>query len=896
MFKQFRTGFGRLSFDGRRPVSAVPSDGIGTGVDNAAHSANSVDIAGTLESGLRSYHGRYVTIYLPENAVANDETPTLLRDAEQILDELERMLSPDAAQVHTSVALYVIDSASLEMDSDTMWSGFNVADSEAIRLLLPPNAPLSTLAITLTSAFIERNFGADAIAAQGVVAGIAGLAAARRQLGPTIEEADRWVRTAIHAGGIGALSARLIENRTAGSDAGAYSSAARRPDRDDLAATSFVAFLIAKYGTAALRTYLQTYDPTRQDIAANNAYQHPLGVLVENWINELQHRHGSKDAFRALLPRLLPLLRPYRAMQVEILCCLALAATCNVATPLVVKYFLKDFQEFFKQGGLTRAAAALYFNSTVLRFIGALACIYVLSALVSLRRTDSVNRLNQSVLNSLQLKMFAHLQRLPHGFYARARLGDLMTCLTGDLDNIQSALSQLTNKSLYQVFMLIGGCIGLFLTTGFSVLTLLILLIIPLFALAYAGLRARNKAASREQRKQVGQTAAAAQEYLSAHAVIKAYGLEERVITAFDSSIQAQRRSKLRLARLGVLTDLSEDLATALAQLVILGVGGYLVLLHHEMHIHMEDLVASLLLVKYIIGPVASLSGIGQTLQQASGSMDRVSELFDEPVTIADRPGAADRLPLSREIRLERVEFGYEDNLPVLLDLSLVIPAGTHAAIVGPTGCGKSTVLNLLMRFWDPHDGSILFDGQDLRDVTVSSHRGQIGLVFQDTFIFDTTVRENIGIGQPQATDADIMAAAKAARLDEDIQAMPSGYDTVLGERGVRMSGGQRQRLAIARAILRNPTVLLLDEATSALDAQTETGILETIAALKHGRTVISVTHRLSWAKEADLIFVLEKGRLVEQGAHAELVTADGLYQKLYQEQMGSIQAVGSGQ
>jgi ATP-binding cassette subfamily B protein len=178
----------------------------------------------------------------------------------------------------------------------------------------------------------------------------------------------------------------------------------------------------------------------------------------------------------------------------------------------------------------------------------------------------------------------------------------------------------------------------------------------------------------------------------------------------------------------------------------------------------------------------------------------------------------------------------------------------------------------------------------------VSSHRGQIGLVFQDTFIFDTTVRENIGIGQPQATDADIMAAAKAARLDEDIQAMPSGYDTVLGERGVRMSGGQRQRLAIARAILRNPTVLLLDEATSALDAQTETGILETIAALKHGRTVISVTHRLSWAKEADLIFVLEKGRLVEQGAHAELVTADGLYQKLYQEQMGSIQAVGSGQ
>jgi ABC-type multidrug transport system fused ATPase/permease subunit len=598
-----------------------------------------------------------------------------------------------------------------------------------------------------------------------------------------------------------------------------------------------------------------------------------------------QAHSGKADALRALLPRLRPLVRPYRALQMEIVACLVLVAACNVGTPLVVKYFLKDFQEFFKSARATPSDAEVYFHSTVLRFVGALACIYVLGALVSLRRTDAVNRLNQNVQNALQLKLFAHLLGLPHSFYSRAKLGDLMTCLTSDLDNVQSALNQLTNKSLYQVFMLIGGGIGLFLTTGFSVLTLLIMLIAPLFALAYAGLRTRNKAASREQRKAVGQTAAAAQEHLAAQEVIKAFGLESRVITTFGARLQAQKRSRLRLARLSALTDVSEDLATALAQLTIIGVGGYLVLLHQHAGLKIEDLVASLLLVKYIIGPVASLSSIGQTLQQASGSMDRVSDLLDEPVTITDRPGAPERPPLSSEIRLDRVSFAYEDGPLILKDLTLTIPAGAHVAIVGPTGCGKSTVLNLLMRFWDPTDGRVLFDGRDLCDVTLDSHRRQIGLVFQDTFIFDSTVRDNIAIGRPGASDAEVRAAALAAHLDADIQAMHDGYDTVLGERGVRMSGGQRQRLAIARAVLRDANVLLLDEATSALDAQTEAGILDTVVSLKQNRTVVSVTHRLSWAKEADLIFVLEHGQLVEQGTHRELVTAGGLYQTLYHEQ-----------
>lgn len=842
----------------------------------------------------RIQHGRRVTIHAPLNAYAADAAARMAQEADRVVLELQKLLKPDPQRAAKPIDLYLIDHSSAG-------PGRINANLEGGAESLPPDAGDSILQFVdsqtpadpdvrqLTERLVARWFGRDAVAACLMVEGIAGLVAAQARLGPPVVEADRWVQDQLQSGRPVSILARLTGSNADANVSEPLDSESRAQTPYDPAATSFVAFLVESFGAPALRTYLETRSPENHDAAAKSAYERPLGVLEENWLNSLQPPRGKTDAFRALLQRLLPRLRPYRSRQLEILVYLALAAACNVATPLVVKYFLKDFQAFLKQSHPTPGDAVFYFNSVVLRFVGALVCIYALSALVSLRRADAVNRLNQRVLNSLQLEIFAHLQRLPHSFYSHAKMGDLMTTLTGDLDNVQSALSQLTNKSLYQIFLLVGGGIGLFLTTGFSVLTLLILLIVPLFALAYTGLRARNKAASREQRRQVGQVATAAQEYLSAYPVIKAFGMEDRTIAAFDTRIQAQRRSKLRLARLDALTDISEDLATALAQLVILGVGGYLMLVHRHAGIHMEDLVASLLLVKYIIGPVASLSGVGQTIQQASGSMDRINELLEEPITIADLPGAKPLPPLSQEIRLERVTFGYHAGHPILHDLSLTIPAGTHAAIVGPTGCGKSTVLNLLVRFWDPDSGRILFDGHDLCDATLASLRDQIGLVLQDTFLFDTTVRDNIAVGRPEATDAEIREAARAARLGGDIEAMPEGYDTVLGERGVRMSGGQRQRLAIARAILRSPRVLILDEPTSALDAQTETGILETLSTLKQGRTVITVTHRLSWAKEADRIFVLDAGRLVEQGSHSELVSGGGLYQKLHEEQMGQV-------
>jgi ATP-binding cassette subfamily B protein len=273
-------------------------------------------------------------------------------------------------------------------------------------------------------------------------------------------------------------------------------------------------------------------------------------------------------------------------------------------------------------------------------------------------------------------------------------------------------------------------------------------------------------------------------------------------------------------------------------------------------------------------------------VQISSGALRRVTELLDEPVTIADKPDAVELPAVDGDITLENVTFAYDRGRPILRNFNLTVPAGANVAVVGASGAGKSTITNLLMRFWDPQEGRILFGDHDIRDVTIASLRGQIGIVFQETFIFDTTVRENIAIGRLTATDEEIVAAAKGAQLESYVQSLPEGYDTVLGEQGIRMSGGQRQRLAIARVLVRDPRVMILDEPTSALDAETEAAILETLRDVVKGRTTISITHRLSLAASADLIYVIDKGQLVEQGPHAELVQAGGLYQKLYETQI----------
>jgi ABC-type multidrug transport system fused ATPase/permease subunit len=409
-----------------------------------------------------------------------------------------------------------------------------------------------------------------------------------------------------------------------------------------------------------------------------------------------------------------------------------------------------------------------------------------------------------------------------------------------------------------------------------------VLVVVPLFSLSYVLLLSRLRRASFEVQTVYGQVAAEIQENLSAHSVVKAFGLEERVLSSYRGRLRALLRTLLRVVLLSSLFEASVGMAVTLGQLLVIGVGGYLVI---EGEMTVGTLVAFVGLLPTFFQPITALANVGQEVQRAAGALDRMLEVLEEPVEVAEGPDAVRLPPATRELRLESVSFAYDADRPVLRDVSMVVPAGSHVAVVGPSGSGKSTIVNLLLRFWDPDEGRVLVDGHDVRDVTLDSLRGQIGIVFQDTFVFDTTVRENIALAREGATDAEVLEAAQAARLGDWIDSLPAGADTVLGERGVRMSGGQRQRLAIARALLRDPRILILDEATSALDARTEAEILETLQEAASGRTTLSITHRLSLAARSDYVVVLEQGEIVEQGTHGELAHAGGPYERLFEEQ-----------
>jgi len=803
----------------------------------------------------RSYLGRSLTVYAPAGSAAGHQAPTVLRIAERALARLTTLLQPSGAAPAARIALILIDSldqyqppSSAAAETGPDGAGPPTAGPPIILGGGPPTSSGALVVAPLTRLCVARWCGAPALEAGAILSGLVGLIAAEVETGNAVAAADAWVQAR--------LAAQTTITLTA------------HP-----AATSFVAFLVRTLGAEALRAFLTAYDPARRDHAALLAYGRPLHTLEAAWLAGL--RRTPTAAWRVFFRQIRPLVHPGPRVTLEIGVCLLIGLGVTLLLPLAGQYILDTVLPAHDLALLGWCSVGLFLA-------------YVVNTVTDQRRLYLGADLTQDSLIGLQERLFAHLQRLSPAFYTQAQTGDLAARFTSDSTIVQQAVDGVINSGIPMALTALVVAGLLVVLNG--ALAALLLILIPPFALAYQRLRSRLDQALYTQQHLDGTLQAGIQESLAGQTVIRAFRMQARIFRAYRVQVAQIDHIDAAVRVLGGRFSTSTGVVLAAGQILVLGVGGSLVI---QNQLTLGTLVAFLGLVPSLFTPIAALSDVGRQIQQAAGALDRITELLHQAVTIRDSPEARDLPPLATAIHCEHLSFGYTPHDPLLQDVELLIPARSQVAVVGPSGAGKSTLAYLLLRLWDPTAGRVLFDGQDIRQATQASLHGQIGIVFQDTFLFNTTIRENIALGRPEISDAAVAAAAGAAQLDRFIAGLPLGYDTVVGERGVRMSGGQRQRLAIARALAGNPAVLIFDEATSALDAQTERELQEVLAQVARGRTTIVITHRLAQAAAADQIIVLDGGRVVEQGRHGDLMRQAGLYRRLFEEQAGYVDPAG---
>jgi ATP-binding cassette, subfamily B, bacterial len=487
-----------------------------------------------------------------------------------------------------------------------------------------------------------------------------------------------------------------------------------------------------------------------------------------------------------------------------------------------------------------------------------------------------------SLMADLRAHIFLHLERLGDDYYARTDSAAIHARFTGDLGGTEKALLSAVDLCLTPGLNVLFSALLIFALDWR--LALIAMLACPVAFLGPTLLAGRTTAARAEHRAQELGMAGLVDEHIAAQRVVKAFNLQQRAFSLFHDRCQRYRDAMVRFGFLSLVWERSSVLSTQVLQIAILGVGAWMAF---RGRLSVGTLAAFQGLFIALSSSLARLAQYVQLLLLARSGMRRVNELLCEKPAVVDTPDAEPLPAFSQAIDFRDVEFGYVSDHRVLHGISFTIPRGTSAAFVGSSGCGKSTVLGMIMRFHDPASGSVLYDGRDLQRATLESLRGRVAMVFQDSFLFNTSLRENLAIGRLGATDDEIVEAARQAEIHEPIQHLPRRYDAVVGDRGGRLSRGQRQRLAIARALLRNPDILLLDEATSSLDAASEAAISSTIHKISGGRTVIWATHRLATVTRLDRIFVLDKGRLVEQGTHPELLALNGVYAALWNKQKG---------
>jgi len=570
--------------------------------------------------------------------------------------------------------------------------------------------------------------------------------------------------------------------------------------------------------------------------------------------------------------------RPYRLQLFIGMAAVGVSSALTLVVPQFVGRFFDTFIASLQEAG---------FNLN--RVVALLLLIFLVQAGFNYLRTYMIAQVGEGVVADLRRTLYRHLMGLPLRFFETRRTGEITSRLTSDAAVVQGAVSQALAQLVNQLALLVGSVVLLFITNW--QLTLLMLSVVPVVMLAARIFGRKLRAISTEFQDRVAEANASAEEAIVGVRVVKSFTAEGLEAERYGGLINASYRIALRRAafRAAFFSGIIFAMFSAIS--VVLWVGGRLVV---SGSLTPGELVQFLLYTLFVAGAVGALTGLYSQFQEALGASKRIFELLDEK---SDLEAAAAPQPLTDvrgEVRFERVSFRYggaaqssdeRGNTPVLHGISLTANPGEVTALVGPSGAGKSTLVTLIPRFYDPTEGRITLDGTDLRDLSEQALRAHIGIVPQETQLFSGSVRDNIRYGRPEATDAEVEEAARAANAHDFIAAFPEGYETVVGERGVKLSGGQRQRVAIARALLKDPKILILDEATSSLDSESEALVQEALDVLMQGRTVFVIAHRLSTVRAADRIIVLDGGRVIQAGTHEQLLAQGGLYAELYRRQ-----------
>jgi ABC-type multidrug transport system fused ATPase/permease subunit len=569
-----------------------------------------------------------------------------------------------------------------------------------------------------------------------------------------------------------------------------------------------------------------------------------------------------------ILKRLFLLLAPYWKTIIISAVLLVVRAGLELVPPLFQKSIVDE---------VITARDLSYLSVLIIGLIGA----YALYQVVQIGDNYVRHTLGEKFILDLRIRLYAYLQKMSLSFFERTSTGELMSRVTNDLSALEHFVTHGSALTAVDLIRLVGGSIILFVLD--YRLAILVVIPIPILVLALRHYNTKIRPVYRGVRARLGNINAKLQDNLSGIQVIQAFAREDQERKRFAAESERYYHARVKGIRYWSIFFPIIRFVSAMGTVAVLAVGAVMVV---RGQLTLGTLVAFLAYITSFYDPIDRLTEVDNIFQEAIAAGERIFELLDETTEVKDAPNAMDLPAIRGEMVFDQVTFRYGTGDRVLHGISFKMEPGQMVALVGPSGAGKTSIANLICRFYDPIQGNVTVDGHNLRDIQLASLRRQVAVVLQDSFLFNNTVAQNLLYGKPDATEDELIAAARTANADDFITKLPEGFDTELGERGVKLSGGQKQRLALARAILADPKILILDEATSSVDAEAEYLIQQALERVLKGRTALVIAHRLSTIRNADKILVLDAGRIVEAGNHTELMERGGLYSRLYQRQM----------